>query len=473
MAAIASPTGYFSTSRRSACDRCRKSKLRCPPREGDNQPCARCVRAGVGCFTGYTQPLGRTSKDRSTGQIHRQLQAHPREIRKAVLPSPSPSTSQSSTTQNQTNHPAVNTAISWLPADTNQPFSLPARQDIVPTPIEGAGPEAWSDIFGAFLQTPAGNEADISRSAGSGYQIGGFVFPDSNESLDLQTPPDTGSSAKPYESPQLFEHYCMPTLGHNVDSMLSASECHIQLSQLDADVCQHLRTCLRMAERTATELWEAQDAVQQGGEVAYTNANPSTSSNALGNVLGDALSSTQKYGTILQSYEDKGFLSTREGAQKPPISLICALHLLLSYCRIVALFDCLLVNLHRQLSRHPGASVSQLQSLSGLQSGGFQVHHPGLQARILIQVVQHQFKLMEDILGLPTDLRVTEHRGDVSHGLLADDSARELLHAIAMQQVRGKDEENADGQVGLGSVASLRDNIARLQSLSESDVIRP
>ncbi len=57
MSAEGPSISFFPTSRRSACDRCCKQKLRCPARENATQSCLRCVRASLPCTTGYIKPL--------------------------------------------------------------------------------------------------------------------------------------------------------------------------------------------------------------------------------------------------------------------------------------------------------------------------------------------------------------------------------------------------------------------------------
>jgi hypothetical protein len=49
-------------AKRSACDRCRAKRARCPRTEDTPGPCARCVRAGAECVTGQPGRLGRPRK---------------------------------------------------------------------------------------------------------------------------------------------------------------------------------------------------------------------------------------------------------------------------------------------------------------------------------------------------------------------------------------------------------------------------
>ena len=49
-------------SKRSACDRCRNQKLRCPREEHSSEACERCIRAGAFCVTSSPRPLGRPSR---------------------------------------------------------------------------------------------------------------------------------------------------------------------------------------------------------------------------------------------------------------------------------------------------------------------------------------------------------------------------------------------------------------------------
>ena len=73
MSAKGPSVSCFPTLRRSACDRCRKHKLRCPPRANATQSCQRCVRAGLQCITGYTKPLGRASSNGVITSSHKNI----------------------------------------------------------------------------------------------------------------------------------------------------------------------------------------------------------------------------------------------------------------------------------------------------------------------------------------------------------------------------------------------------------------
>ncbi|KAI1374312.1 hypothetical protein F4677DRAFT_426815 [Hypoxylon crocopeplum] len=476
MAGIAPSTGFFPTLKRTACDRCRKSKLRCPPRAGDDEPCARCVRAGAVCFTGYTQPLGRTSGDRSGGQMQQQRQVQLWE---------SPQSCSPPAAQALAKHKVVDTVTP--PMDTSGPYEVLRVEDMWPTPPEEEEPETWNDIFGICLQASTEQEAlaHAPHSTINSHQTDSYRFHDSNIPFQLQIAPSPLSPGNLNDIPQLVHHDRKPSLGHSIDRTLSATECDLRLSQLDADLCKQIRNCLEVAEQTHMESPRSPGAAQPCRATARTDANSDTSSNA----VGKALCSTQQYRAILQSFVDNSLSSTGSGAHHPsfgdpqaPMSLACTLHLLLLYFHIVTLFDCLIVKLYHQLSNRtddpPGAHslASEIQSLPNLQFGGFQIQHRGFQTRILIQTVQHQFKLMENTLGLPPDLRVTEYNqaDNTSKGLLAGDSTRSLLHVVLMQQSRGYGEGGAygdDHEAALGSSASLRGNIAKLQSLADSDIM--
>ncbi|KAI0812949.1 hypothetical protein GGR55DRAFT_589813 [Xylaria sp. FL0064] len=65
-----SPT-TVSISKRTACDRCRGHKLRCPQREFTTQPCGRCTRLGVYCVTTLQCPIGRPGKNATSQHLQR------------------------------------------------------------------------------------------------------------------------------------------------------------------------------------------------------------------------------------------------------------------------------------------------------------------------------------------------------------------------------------------------------------------
>ncbi|KAI1768461.1 hypothetical protein GGR53DRAFT_410235 [Hypoxylon sp. FL1150] len=446
MAGIVPSTGFFPTLKRTACDRCRKSKLRCPSRQSDSEPCERCVRAKVECFTGYTQPLGRVGGDRSNGQMREQQWEPPN----------SPALAQPK---------SVSTVVPSPPVDMNGLYEVPREEDFWPTPPREE-PETWNDIFGISLQGNTEQEAlnHAFHSTISGDQTGGFHFHDSVMPFPAEMNPSTFSPDTTQDIPPLATPNHTPYATHNVDDTLSAAERDLQLSRLDADLCRQIRDCVAAADKTQIE-------------------SPSANSNA----VGKALSSTQQYSTILQSLTltDSDLSSARPGAQsspmgdpKPHMRLASILQILLLYFHILTLFDCLIFKLYQQLSGCTNlSSEPDVQNLPEMQFGGFQVQHHGFQVRILIQTVQHQIKLLEDTLGLPVDLRVTKYHpaDNAPKGLLAGDSVRSLLQAIAIQQSGeyGIQEAyvNDRSSALLGTSDSLRGNMVKLQRFSDMDVV--
>ncbi|KAI1298198.1 hypothetical protein F5Y03DRAFT_368219 [Xylaria venustula] len=442
-------TGYFSTSKRAACERCRKSKQRCPPRASDSEPCERCVRAGAECFTGYTQPLGCINKTNNSRRSQPQQKAR----QCSLVKTPSLSTSQE-----WADDEVMNAAMPYLSADACDPHNW---EDILSAPVAREELETRNDIFETFLQAAFETDeqvlVDRSCSAiGDGQTL--------EETSQLQHIPNTSLFNV---NSQTADPTPAPFLGHTIDNLLSAAEHDLQLSQLDADLCRQIQTCLTVTKETQLVSLGRTDILQQHQTNSFTNISTDTISNA----IGKALCSAQRYVTILQSLTKGSGISGNPGAQQLSFKESHApLHLLLTYCRVVTLFDCLVAHMHQQLNsstdiQSAQSAMSKQQTLPDMKFGGFQVQNRGLQVRILIQIIQHQFGLLENILGLPIDLQVTGHRGDA---LKDRTPVQSLLCGVSIQQLALLDTGCVGSREVLGSVSSLRENLSMLHSLSKS-----
>lgn len=87
-----------------------------------------------------------------------------------------------------------------------------------------------------------------------------------------------------------------------------------------------------------------------------------------------------------------------------------------------------------------------------------------LQTKILIHAILHQFDLIERLLGLPADLRVTDKPG-VYSGLFGDDRARALLRAVTDGNRIENDwcQTQVDDNRLSKALSSLRETIKNIQ----------
>ena len=186
------------------------------------------------------------------------------------------------------------------------------------------------------------------------------------------------------------------------------------------------------------------------------------------NLLGDALSDASEFLAIIQSYrtERRGSSSSSSSSDtipstRPRLGLIVILNLLSVHLELVVIFEKLFQCLSNQLFDASSVGlVDGLQApLPGLQLTELSIQRENLQTKILIHAILHQFEMIERILGLPAEFRVTEKQDDYS-GVFEDGWARDLLEAMS----NGKSCHAAvDKHCGLEALSSLREMLKRVQ----------
>ncbi|KAI1354757.1 hypothetical protein F5Y01DRAFT_238764 [Xylaria sp. FL0043] len=164
-----SPT-TVSTSKRTACDRCRGHKLRCPQRDFTTQPCGRCTRLGVYCVTTFQSPIGRPGKNAISG--------HLRKLSKLDLTSTSVE---------------LDTEQIALPAPPIQPVGYNEGYPLIPirlpSPFINACDSSSITTFAPLeSQHPGSEELDVdymtySTTRGSLMNLGAWPMPDNDSNL--------------------------------------------------------------------------------------------------------------------------------------------------------------------------------------------------------------------------------------------------------------------------------------------------
>lgn len=185
------------------------------------------------------------------------------------------------------------------------------------------------------------------------------------------------------------------------------------------------------------------------------------------NLLGDALSDASEFLAIIHSYrtERRGSTSSSSNdtipSTRPRLSLIVILNLLSVHLELVVIYEKLFQCLSNQLFDTSSVRlVDGLQApLPGLQLTEFSIQRGNLQTKVLIHATLHQFEMIERILGLPTEFRVTEKQEDYL-GLFEDGCARDLLEAMSN---RKSCQSAVDNHYGLEAVSSLREMLKRVQ----------
>lgn len=184
------------------------------------------------------------------------------------------------------------------------------------------------------------------------------------------------------------------------------------------------------------------------------------------NLLSDALSGTSEFLAIIQSYRtqrrDSSSSNDSIPSTRPRLGLIAFLNLLSVFLELVVIYEKLFQSLSNQLFDASSVRfVDGLQgSLPGLQLTDFSIQQGNLQTKILIHAILHQFEMIERILGLPAEFRVTEKQDDYS-GLFEEGWARELLEVMSNGILKHAAVEN---HCGLEALSSLREMLQKVQT---------
>lgn len=251
-----------------------------------------------------------------------------------------------------------------------------------------------------------------------------------------------------------------------ISKTLSRVDCDLRLSQLSVDLCQQAQRNMAAGQQSGRGHIEAgRDSAEVEAGTQHLKGYPDTTGQS--KQFGDALCGTSEFMAIIQSIDDAGLddPSASHEAHWPLINLSCVLNLISCYLLIVAVFERLVLRLYEQMAcdgnETPTSDSSNVsrsvgpQTLPGLHLASFHVQQSNLQTKILIQIIEHQFEMIEKSLGLPAELRVSSgRRQPYECGLLQSGLDKGLLQAV-MARLSPMS----------GSLASLRENILKMRRL--------
>ncbi|KAH7312679.1 hypothetical protein B0I35DRAFT_481115 [Stachybotrys elegans] len=419
----------ISTSKRLACDRCRKHKLKCPPRRDSNEPCARCVRIGTSCVTGFTRPLGRSVQEYSAESP----------IGTPIgTPEGAPTiSSQHSDTSGLHDPHDLGTAVDHVPIWPMPPNLEEAEMAHM----------AWDHRTPSSMQSePLPSSADHTTLAADFNNlhtwVGGY------EPQNMFPHPGYPTSAPPYQGPA-YVPAAEPVQRSGLERSVALAECNLRLSQLRLHLAHHMLT-------------------EHDGEVDGSTADVDNIFGQPGaemrvfpsQAFGTALRSTSELLSILSLDSGDGTdpsqspLSDSMAAQDPSTSFL----ILSSYLQLVDIFDHLFHQLHHALqSTEPSSWNEGLQTVPGLSLFGFSVSEGGLQTRILLQATQHQLERIERQLGVPPEYAIFSQREENTEAARSMGSGSVFRIMLESQRYSSSPMPQ--------SFASLRANIARVANL--------
>jgi hypothetical protein len=448
----------FSTSKRSACDRCRSQKLRCPPRESSTEACSRCSRLGARCMTSYSRLTTRLGRGNATsGALH---PSRPVLKPKGTVPSPTHTSPQSqdlappslpnSTLSSLTNYNSISATAAVGAA--SRPTSYPDLNQA----LEFTRPEHDLDSFASkhmgTVFTSSVSYQDRTEPVVTDVLYLGFNNVPILQSQSSSTCDTANTTSVPVQKQKQWNQEASRRA-----SPTKVLECDERLSTLSANLSRHHQQCLALLEDGSKERSSVDSTEIQGCKESRSSK-----------LFGDALSDTAEFLAIVESYgsgEVGGASITgatcagNSATSSTRVGLIIILSLISTYLQIVALYEKLFYDLCQQLLNPPAGSG--LQILPGLRLASFSVQQGNMQTKILVQAILYQFDKIERCLGLPVEFRVTEKHEAYHTGVFGDERARILLEAVSNSKWSYV---AVDDHSGLKALPSLQDRIRRAQA---------
>ena len=463
------------SSKRSACDRCRAQKLRCPQTEPQsNEPCARCARAGAVCVTGSARPLGRPrtmhqdgskiSKISSSTGSERSIRS-----RQPVADTPRKVPRLSTTTSNwsppeeppdllecASSH--SDRTLSWMLNEGSSLFSgihLPEEDGCI-DPLCTLQQDKAIAVGMTFDQQTSNNtcKSDFQNWIPEVDP----VDPDYPECNDLELETNRNSSEPP-----------------------DAAEALIGLARLNESITRQLSRAKIFPWRAPPAHGTCSQRHQGTGANGVAEVLQSTSEfiNILRKIIPSSVSILSRSSLAnhrAPSLPDSGvsacpslsdgqlqdfsLTSSRTISTASPLSTSTVLLLLSSYIQLLQLYDTIFRHVYDLFSETPshvmGLCPGQAQSqfrVMGLDSIDGHLH-----IKILIQVIEHHLESLETLIDLPADFRLSEPPSS-SKGILSNMNLSELVQ-IVMTQI-----EECPENSGKSVVESLRSGIKRVKGL--------
>ena len=244
-----------------------------------------------------------------------------------------------------------------------------------------------------------------------------------------------------------------------------------RLSSLNLDLSRRLEQCL---PNGASEGRSKPDETHPGTPRTMDGGTTALDALSSSSLLEQALGDLSEFLIIIQSYTPKKNVqfpgSTENSVQgfvfnsNRRISIVVILNLISAYLQIVVIYDQVFRSLSTRFFETPDRPIGGQRTLPGLRLTGLSVGQSKLQTKILIHAILHQFDLIERLLGLPADLRVTDKPG-VYSGLFGDDRARALLGAVTNGNRIENDwcQTQVDDNRLSKALSSLRETIRNIQ----------
>ncbi|KAK3309302.1 uncharacterized protein B0T15DRAFT_515176 [Chaetomium strumarium] len=366
MSAFGLPLPPFPTSKRSACNRCRSQKLRCPPREPGSEACSRCIRLGAKCETSYPRPPGRGGGGRTSGSSVSASQLKPKPPPSSVDAIAAglflPPTADAGHVAHAA--PSVGSVSSQhlhnfafsLPEDSLDMFGLtPLFDNHIHNLSHNEDPASFlDDVTGAV--PPLLHSGDVSSTTwGHGPVDGDRLREDEDQEEQQQDEEDEDADG---------DEGLGAGTGTSISQLTHVLDCNHRLSALSLDLSRQLRQYLIVASPARTQGGTPTHPEMMVLDQAEESSSTTPEEPLASRLLADALADSAEFLTIIQSYRPEkrrmnnpntnsssssSTSSTSGGPSTPRPGMVVTLHLLVVYLQLVAIYDRLLHLLSDQL----------------------------------------------------------------------------------------------------------------------------
>ncbi|UQC75627.1 uncharacterized protein CLUP02_02283 [Colletotrichum lupini] len=405
--------------KRSACERCRRQKLRCSRQDDENGTrCTRCVERGMDCVAGHQRRIGRPSRRMTLDH------AMPKRLPEVSVPS-------------------TNTDGDQRPAYSVTHDSLPGNSPLDPS----------------TSTTALGHGTTTETTISLDYHLDDFPW---NMSLDPQL--DSSISVQMAEeemgritsTPQIADpatqnEAFVKISKINVDLHSYLSSIEINRPHLDFCSFTHPSSILSVSGRTMPELvlvaFQDFVGILTGlNEMAsiHRSASPTTNTSAARPALAEG-----------ELYSESGSLNPLllvRGRASSPLALQAAvpstnvldqpLVLIITSCyvQIIAIFEEIFVQIHKRLE---AIAWDPIQPIEGIKFGAFPIEDAHLQGVIFSQIVESLLEKANRFLGVHQPMESPS--GTVMSSRLLSPIQSDLLHG----QLESKDQASVPRSVGL------------------------
>ncbi|KAI1126744.1 hypothetical protein F5Y10DRAFT_244242 [Nemania abortiva] len=473
----ATTTGHDNT-RRTACDRCRELKLRCPRLEEDTPgtSCARCDRAGALCVTGRSRPLGRPRV-----AVPVSASSTPAS---APAPAPAPAPIQSSASDERRKRPRKSPSlVARHSVDRNParalmddyPSFLDAVPNVVTSMLDLTGPgdrpsrgssdqpeqQPFDLQFGdddGFLSSLSTLRQQFSPQSTNGNRAGSLDFAAGPFDVGAVNRAGNGSGASVLGDMPAFDR--LPSQPADIVAPIPI----VGLSRLNESV-SHQIACLGMYTWGGpTQLEFCVDKVNETHENPIAQALHTTAdySKALEQLLTQPQSSSSTACLYKSPDTDSAISVPTPDPPSPPAEYSLTTPILLL---VLSIYFQLLV-LHDAILDRVCQSLRQLQDPTKFFQNGpeFTISHgmPAMKGhlylKILVQAIEHHIDHAERLIGLPAEYRLSGQ--PAASGMLSGNAAAVSLLQVAMTQI-----ECIPQRSGESIVASLKSNLKSIQRL--------